>query len=80
MMARDDRWPKVRQIMEAVLAAAPAERDTLLDELASQDPELRADVEEQLRWCERAERSGFLAEPVAEGLERPQCLVEHIVE
>lgn len=65
MMARDDRWPKVRQIMEAVLAAAPAERDTLLDELAGQDPELRADVEEQLRWCERAERSGFLAEPVA---------------
>ena len=65
MMARGDQWPTVRQIMEAVLAAAPEEREALLDHLAGPDRALRARVEEQLRWSDRAEESGFLAEPVA---------------
>jgi serine/threonine-protein kinase len=65
MTARDDRWPVVRQIMATVLAAAPAERNELLERLAGQDPALRAEVTEHLRWCDRAEESGFLAQPIA---------------
>jgi len=60
------RWTEVRALAEAVLAQPPERRAALLDRACGGDAPLRAEVEAQVRACERAAQAvGFLAEPAA---------------
>ena len=59
------RWAEVRAAAEVVLSLPPAARAAYLDQACGSDAALRADVEEQVAACERAEQSSFLGEPAA---------------
>jgi tetratricopeptide (TPR) repeat protein/tRNA A-37 threonylcarbamoyl transferase component Bud32 len=60
-----NRWREVRSAAEAALARPPRERDAFLDRACGTDVALRAEVEAQIRACESAEQSNFLAGPAA---------------
>src|SRR5690349_4295622 len=57
------RWAAVRATVEAALEHPPEARADFLDRACGDDAELRAEIEAQLRACERAAESPeFLAE------------------
>ena len=43
-----DQWPRIKEIVGAVLEREPDERSTFLDQACSQNPALRAEVESLL--------------------------------
>ncbi|HEX5386736.1 MAG TPA: serine/threonine-protein kinase, partial [Gemmatimonadales bacterium] len=60
------RWAAVRATVEAALELPPEARADFLDRACGDDAALRAEVEAQLRACERAAESpDFLAEPAS---------------
>ncbi len=60
------RWERVRAIVEDLLAVEAESRSALIEKVCASDAELLAEVEAQLRACERvAESGGFLDRPAA---------------
>ena len=60
---KPDQWERIEKLYHAALALEPSERSTFLDEAASGDPALKAEVESLLR--SRAQRGSFLDAPPA---------------
>ena len=60
-----ERWQRVKQVLDEVLAVEPSERTPFLDRACAGDPQLRQEVESLLASHERA-GTGFLKGPVAD--------------
>jgi eukaryotic-like serine/threonine-protein kinase len=59
-----ERWCEIGRVLDGALELAPEERGPYLERVCAGDPTLRAEVEQLLGDCDRAER--FLEGPAAE--------------
>lgn len=60
-----DRWKLLEPLLDRALDLPAEERESWMDALRERSPELAAELESLLRGEERADRSGFLATPLA---------------
>ena len=64
--ASADRWPRVRELVDAALALSPDTRPEFIDRACGTDDILRSEVSAQVDACERAAQSAsFLDKPAS---------------
>lgn len=67
---KEERWQRIRELLEAVLERPPKERASFLEQACGSDRELRKEVESLIDYRDEAEN--FLENPPVSGIQNPR--------